>query len=456
MFVTVTAKTLNPTPLRGRPLAHESSESVLLKAGADRVITPNVIGGRRMANLVLHPFVSDYLDLVTHGDDVEFRLQDFELPADVADRRASASGSRVVRDRFGASSSPCVDAGRLLDTNPSMRRVLVPGTVWSCSARLSSSTRSCRRGLSVSWRLELENNGYACIARQRTGGTRVDLAAYIRDIPDFPQEGIVFKDITPLLADAEAFREAVDTIAEQYSRSRRHEGRGRRGPRLHLRRRARLQLGAGFVPARKPGKLPWNTTAPSTTSSTAPTRSRCTPTLWARGCRPDRRRRAGHRRDRRRQGAARDEHRRRGRRLRVPHRARLPQRPGEAARGREDRLAHPRRVARDAEHLASACYGADVVAGTAARRTPRRSSLDAREAEGPRGRLATGRDRGPRRRPAVVHDDDDPACPPRLSAIRVPKGSVREAHVRSSCCRSVPKRSAASVELVSVPGAAPR
>ncbi len=43
------------------------------------MITPNVIGGRRMATMVLHPTVSDYLDIVTHGAGLEFRLQEVEL-----------------------------------------------------------------------------------------------------------------------------------------------------------------------------------------------------------------------------------------------------------------------------------------------------------------------------------------------------------------------------------------
>ena len=84
-------------------------------------------------------------------------------------------------------------------------------------------------------------------------------AALVRDVPDFPKPGIVFKDITPLLADPEAFAEVVDRLAEPFV------GRGitkvvgieARGfvvaaPVAH-------RLGAGFVPVRKPGKLPWET-----------------------------------------------------------------------------------------------------------------------------------------------------------------------------------------------------
>jgi adenine phosphoribosyltransferase len=86
-----------------------------------------------------------------------------------------------------------------------------------------------------------------------------DLRALIRDIPDFPRPGIVFKDITPLLADARALAEAVRGLAA-YARPLgvdcvvAAEARGfLLGPALAL------ALGAGFVLARKPGKLPYET-----------------------------------------------------------------------------------------------------------------------------------------------------------------------------------------------------
>ncbi len=48
------------------------------------------------------------------------------------------------------------------------------------------------------------------------GADRVDLRKYVRDIPDFPKEGILFRDITPLLADAGALRAAVEALAEPF------------------------------------------------------------------------------------------------------------------------------------------------------------------------------------------------------------------------------------------------
>lgn len=87
----------------------------------------------------------------------------------------------------------------------------------------------------------------------------MDLATYIRDIPDFPKEGIVFKDITPLLASPEGFREAVDLIHGEYSDAGVTKVMGAEARGFIFGGAVAYKLGAGFVPARKPGKLPWQT-----------------------------------------------------------------------------------------------------------------------------------------------------------------------------------------------------
>ena len=87
----------------------------------------------------------------------------------------------------------------------------------------------------------------------------MDLRALIRDIPDFPRPGIVFKDITPLLADAGGLDHAVRELAD---------AAGPLAPEVVIGAEARgfllgtalaLELGCGFVLARKPGKLPYET-----------------------------------------------------------------------------------------------------------------------------------------------------------------------------------------------------
>jgi len=89
----------------------------------------------------------------------------------------------------------------------------------------------------------------------------MDLRTRIRDVPDFPKPGVVFKDIMPLIGDREALAETIDRLAEWAAP---------RTPDLVLGAEARgyitggalaCRLGCGFVPARKPGKLPWHTVA---------------------------------------------------------------------------------------------------------------------------------------------------------------------------------------------------
>ena len=90
----------------------------------------------------------------------------------------------------------------------------------------------------------------------------VDLAHFIRNIPDFPKPGIVFKDITPIMADPAALDAAVRALAD----AAREQAGGPVDVVIAAEARGFLlgpavarELGAGFVLARKPGKLPWST-----------------------------------------------------------------------------------------------------------------------------------------------------------------------------------------------------
>jgi len=81
----------------------------------------------------------------------------------------------------------------------------------------------------------------------------------IRDIPDFPKQGILFKDITTLLMDKRCFKQALDEIIKKYKGKKIDkvvavEARG-----FILGGAVAYKLGAGFVPVRKKGKLPWKT-----------------------------------------------------------------------------------------------------------------------------------------------------------------------------------------------------
>jgi len=89
--------------------------------------------------------------------------------------------------------------------------------------------------------------------------TPEELKKYVRDVPDYPQKGIIFRDITPLLGDKQVFAEVVDLMSRPWSDN---------PPDLVAAIEARgfipgsamaVKLGAGFVPIRKTGKLPWTT-----------------------------------------------------------------------------------------------------------------------------------------------------------------------------------------------------
>lgn len=87
----------------------------------------------------------------------------------------------------------------------------------------------------------------------------LDLRAYIRDIPDFPKPGILFRDITPLLATPIAFREAIERLADAFRNTELEaivtaEARG-----FLFAAPLAMELGLGLVPIRKAGKLPYQT-----------------------------------------------------------------------------------------------------------------------------------------------------------------------------------------------------
>jgi adenine phosphoribosyltransferase len=87
----------------------------------------------------------------------------------------------------------------------------------------------------------------------------IDLKRYIRDIPDWPKQGILFRDITPLLLNPKAFAAAIDALSADFAKMGVEyvaavEARG-----FIFGSAVAEKLGAGFVPIRKKGKLPWQT-----------------------------------------------------------------------------------------------------------------------------------------------------------------------------------------------------
>lgn len=84
-----------------------------------------------------------------------------------------------------------------------------------------------------------------------------DLKKLIRDVPDFPKPGIIFKDVTPLLQSPEGLREVVKVLAERYAGERIDKVIGIESRGFIFGAPLALRMGIGFVPVRKAGKLPW-------------------------------------------------------------------------------------------------------------------------------------------------------------------------------------------------------
>lgn len=87
----------------------------------------------------------------------------------------------------------------------------------------------------------------------------IDFARFVRDVPDFPKPGILFRDITPLLASPEAFQAAVGAMAEPFRESGADRVVGIEARGFLFGAAIARELRLGFVPVRKPGKLPGRT-----------------------------------------------------------------------------------------------------------------------------------------------------------------------------------------------------
>lgn len=86
--------------------------------------------------------------------------------------------------------------------------------------------------------------------------SQFDFESLVVDIPDYPEPGVVFKDITPLFKDPEAFKALVDDIADHFAGKGITKVVGAEARGFLVGPPVAYKLGAGFVPARKPGKLP--------------------------------------------------------------------------------------------------------------------------------------------------------------------------------------------------------
>lgn len=101
VFVALSAKTLNPDIFIVARAEEAETGKKLLHAGADRVVSPYRIGGRRMANLLVKPLICDYLDTVTHGHRLEYELEEVYLDKDSI-LIGKTIGESKIRDMTGA------------------------------------------------------------------------------------------------------------------------------------------------------------------------------------------------------------------------------------------------------------------------------------------------------------------------------------------------------------------
>jgi voltage-gated potassium channel len=82
VYMTLSSRALNPDLVIIARARTEASKSKLVRAGADRAVNPQLIGGRRMAAFALQPHVAEFLDVVMHDETLEFRIEQVEVPAD--------------------------------------------------------------------------------------------------------------------------------------------------------------------------------------------------------------------------------------------------------------------------------------------------------------------------------------------------------------------------------------
>jgi len=128
LYVTVAAKSMRPDLQIIARARNESSEPKLVRAGADRVVNPQQLGGDRMASFVTQPHVVDFVDVVMHDGTLEFRLEELTVSAS-----SSLSGNTLrsahLRDRTGALVLAIRRPDGVFVTNPSPEDIIEAGDV---------------------------------------------------------------------------------------------------------------------------------------------------------------------------------------------------------------------------------------------------------------------------------------------------------------------------------------
>lgn len=128
LYVTVSGRALKPDLFIIARARTESSEPKLARAGADRVVNPQRLGGERMAAFAVRPNVAEFLDVVMHDDNLEFHLEEITVP-----KSSPMAGQTLrdthIRDRTGALVLAVRDSSGSFATNPPPETCIEPGSV---------------------------------------------------------------------------------------------------------------------------------------------------------------------------------------------------------------------------------------------------------------------------------------------------------------------------------------
>jgi voltage-gated potassium channel len=127
IFVVLSARVLNPGLLIVARASSEDTVSKLERAGANQVVSPYGIGGKRMAALMLKPLVSDYLEVVTGGGELAFLVEEFQLAGDCCAIGQSIEALAVRKQTGATILAVRRESTGSLDTNPPPEAILYPG-----------------------------------------------------------------------------------------------------------------------------------------------------------------------------------------------------------------------------------------------------------------------------------------------------------------------------------------
>ena len=147
LYVTISGRALRSDLFIIARARLEDSESKLLRAGANRVINPQALGGARMAAFALQPHVTEFLDVVMHDGSLEFRLEELAVPSGSPLAGCSLRDAHI-RDRTGALVLALRDQAGEFTTNPPPETVIEPGHILiaiGTSAQLSALAEAARR-----------------------------------------------------------------------------------------------------------------------------------------------------------------------------------------------------------------------------------------------------------------------------------------------------------------------